>query len=102
MPMGRLMSTGVGRAEHSTKLIYEGVHENQKCFMVCECDWRIEITAFKNYGGVIETRSRYDEHLDSVGLQRLHPKPQPLTINDDPIKLSRLHRRSSQTDDTND
>ena len=73
--MGEIIHTGVGRSGHTTEFIYEGNGESKRCILDCKCGWRVEIKAFRNYGGVIESRIRYDEHLESIGLKRLHPLP---------------------------
>ena len=86
--MGKLIDTGVGRPGHATNHLYEGDENSLKYFLVCECGWKVEIKAFRNYGGVIETRIRYDEHLESVGLQRLHPLPTNLDISDFEPKIN--------------
>ena len=49
--------------EPNRRLIYEGEGDDRKCFLVCDCGVRIPITAFRNYGGVIESRVRWNEHL---------------------------------------
>ena len=86
--MGEIIHTGVGRSGHLTEFIYEGDDESKRCFLNCNCEWEVEIKAFRNYGGVIETRIRYDEHLESVGLQRLHPLPTNLDISDFEPKIN--------------
>lgn len=50
--------------EPDNKLVYEGEGEERKCFLVCDCGVRIPILAFNNYGGVIECRVRWKEHLE--------------------------------------
>lgn len=98
--MGKLIDTGVGRVKHMTEIVYEVVDETKKCFLVCECGWRVEIKAYRNYGGVIETRIRYDEHLESLGLRPFHPKPK--TADNKSRELPQLERILKKTDHTDD
>ena len=41
--MGRLIPTGLPNQGHSIDFEYVGEDKDKKCFMVCECGWKIEI-----------------------------------------------------------
>jgi hypothetical protein len=50
----------------ANKLVYEGVDESQRCFIDCECGARIEIESFRHSWSIIETRVRWERHLEDA------------------------------------
>ena len=47
---------------------YVGEDKDKKCFMVCECGWKIEIESFRHPWSLIETRVRMRKHMEELGL----------------------------------
>lgn len=66
--MGRLIPTGLPNQGHSIDFEYTGEDKDMKCFMVCECGWKIEIESFRHPWSLIETRVRMRKHMDELGL----------------------------------
>ncbi len=66
--MGRLIPTGLPNQGHSIDFEYAGEDEVKKCFMVCECGWKIEIESFRHPWSLIETRVRMRAHMKELGL----------------------------------
>ncbi|MFZ9222847.1 MAG: hypothetical protein ACO23S_06265 [Candidatus Nanopelagicaceae bacterium] len=67
--MGRLIPTGVPNRGHQMDFVYEGEGEAQKCFMTCECGWRIEIESFRHPWSLIEVKARSRRHMQELGLE---------------------------------
>ncbi len=67
--MGHLIPTGTPNQGHSIdfKYIYEGKFE--KCFMVCECGWEVEIESYRHSWSLIETKVRLRKHMQELGLE---------------------------------
>lgn len=65
--MGRLLPTGLPNQGHSVyfEILDEGHVE--KCFMVCQCGWRVEIETFRRPWSMIETKVRMRKHLEDMG-----------------------------------
>jgi hypothetical protein len=66
--MGRLIPTGLPNQGHSIDFEYVGEDKAKKCFMVCECGWKIEIESFRHPWSLIETKVRMRKHMQELGL----------------------------------
>jgi len=66
--MRHLISTEVSNQGHSMNFEYTGSGEEQKCFMSCQCGWRVEIESFRNSWSVIEVKVRVGKHLKELGI----------------------------------
>jgi hypothetical protein len=66
--MGHLIPTGSPNQGHSVDFEYVGEDKSQKCYMVCECGWKIEIESFRHPWSLIETKVRMRKHMEDMGL----------------------------------
>ena len=66
--MGKLIPTGLPNQGHSVDFEYFGEKKDIKCFMVCQCGWKIEIESFRHPWSLIETKVRMRRHMDDLGL----------------------------------
>jgi hypothetical protein len=67
--VGRLIPTGAPNLGHSIDFEYVGTGRAQKCFMDCQCGFRVEIEFFRHSWSVIEINVRFRKHMLEVGLQ---------------------------------
>jgi hypothetical protein len=67
--MGKLIPTGLPNQGHSVDFEYVGDGKGMKCFMVCQCGWKIEIESFRHPWSLIETKVRLREHMKDLGLK---------------------------------
>ena len=67
--MGHLIPTGLPNQGHSINFEYTGQDKDMKCFMVCECRWKIEIESFRHPWSLIETRVRLRKHMEELGIE---------------------------------
>ena len=67
--MGRLIPSGLPNQGHAIDFEYVGEKRDLKCYMVCECSWKIEIESFRHPWSIIETRVRLRKHMKELGLQ---------------------------------
>jgi hypothetical protein len=67
--MGKLIPTGLPNQGHSVDFEYVGENKDMKCFMVCQCGWKIEIESFRHSWSLIETKVRLREHMEDLGLK---------------------------------
>jgi hypothetical protein len=67
--VGRLIPSGLPNQGHSIDFEYVDENTELKCFMVCECGWKIEIESFRHPWSIIETRVRLRRHMQELGLQ---------------------------------
>jgi hypothetical protein len=66
--MARLIPAGLPNQGHSIDFEYEGEDRAKKCFMVCECGWKIKIESFRHPWSLIETRVKIRTHMKELGL----------------------------------
>jgi len=67
--MGRLIPTGIPNQGHSIDFEYTGQDKDMKCFMFCECGWKIEIESFRHPWSLIETNVRVKKHMEEIGIE---------------------------------
>ena len=67
--MGRLIPTGAPNRGHSIDFEYIGTGKAQKCFMVCQCGFKVEIESFRHPWSLIESNVRFRKHMQKIGLQ---------------------------------
>ena len=65
--MGKIIPTGIPNSGHSITFEYVGDDVEQRCFMVCECSWKIEIESFRHPWSLIETRVQLQRHMEETG-----------------------------------
>jgi len=74
--MGHLIPTGVPNHGHSINFEYVGFGEEQKCYMGCQCGWRVEIESFRNPWSVTEVKVRVEKHLEELGIDHKNSNSQ--------------------------
>lgn len=67
--MGDLISTGISDQGHSITFEYVGEGAEQKCFMKCVCGWSTEIESSMHPWSLIETKVKFQKHLDDLALK---------------------------------
>jgi hypothetical protein len=67
--MGKLIPTGLPNHGHSTDFEYIGEGVEEQCFMVCECGWKTEIESFQHPWSLIETKVRFQRHMEDLGFK---------------------------------
>jgi hypothetical protein len=67
--MGKLIPTGLPNQGHSVDFEYVEAGKGMKCFMVCQCGWKIEIESFRHPWSLIETKVRLRKHMKDLGLK---------------------------------
>jgi len=68
--MGQLIPSGMPNQGHSMNFEYDGAGEAQKCYMSCQCGWRVEIESFRNPWSVTEVKVRVGKHLEDLGISQ--------------------------------
>jgi len=68
--MRHLIPTGVPNQGHSMNFEYDESEEAPKCFMSCQCGWRVKIESFRNPWSVTEVKVRVGKHLEDLGISQ--------------------------------